>query len=515
VNATTAGAAPRWNALSEAAYDVAVRAWFVTVVAGQAFFAYYIAAFHGGSAATGEWATWNHARNGHVDVIAGDAAGNLAAALHLLLAFVVTASGALQLVPQVRARAPAFHRWNGRLFLGAAFVASAAGLYLMWVRGTIGSTGQHLVASLNAVLVVVCGAMALRHAMAREIAEHRRWALRVFVLVSSTWFFRVLLMAWLVANRGPAGFDPKTFEGPAIDALMVSAYLLPLFLLELHGHAGDRAGPAARFALAAGLALITLVMAVGLFGAAKAMWLPRLRGGHPMVLVHIFTGLLAVSAGAIALAVSKGGPLHRRAGTAFVWTMLVMAGLGAGLAVLRSLEATAVALAHKFQGDSLGGFLSLYFVVTGLLTVRPSTGPTRGLEALATAGALVLVGVEFLWGFEALASVSGLRGGYPPFPFFLFGTVALLGVAGDLQVARAGRREGVSRIARHLWRMGIAMFIATSSLFLGQSQVLPDGLRVMPLLFAPVVLVLASVLYWFIRVHYRGSSALGAARSPS
>ena len=40
--------------------------------------------------------------------------------------------------------APAFHRWNGRIYIPAVFLTSIAGLYMVWGRGTVGDVVQHL-----------------------------------------------------------------------------------------------------------------------------------------------------------------------------------------------------------------------------------------------------------------------------------------------------------------------------------------------------------------------------------
>ena len=48
----------------------------------------------------------------------------------------VTFSGAWQLIPALRRRWPAMHRWNGRLFLGVALLTTFSGFYLTWVRGS-------------------------------------------------------------------------------------------------------------------------------------------------------------------------------------------------------------------------------------------------------------------------------------------------------------------------------------------------------------------------------------------
>jgi hypothetical protein len=53
-----------------------------------------------------------------------------------------------------------------------------------------------------------------------------------------------------------------------------------------------------------------------------------------------------------------------------------------------------------------------------------------------------------------------------------------------------------------LWRMCLAMFIATASFFLGQAKVLPESMRIFPLLAIPVVLVLILMFYWWVRVSF-------------
>ena len=248
--------------------------WFAVAVIGQLLFAWYVAALYGGAVLRGDPARWNSvAPHAHVP---GDTAGNAAFGLHMLLAVVITVGGALQLIPQVRSRAPRFHRWNGRVYVLLAAVASLTGLYMVWVRGTVGDLAQHLGVSLNGVLILLCAAMAVRHARARNFARHRAWALRLFLVVSGVWFFRVGLMFWIFVNQGPAGFDPKTFTGPFLTFLSFAQFLLPLAVLQLYLRARDGGGAAARFAVAAGMAVLTAAMGLGIFAAAIIMWLPRL-----------------------------------------------------------------------------------------------------------------------------------------------------------------------------------------------------------------------------------------------
>jgi hypothetical protein len=254
--------------------NMAARFWFVVAVAGQWMFAYYIAALYGGSALRGDWQVWDkRMSHGH-----GPATiGMVAMAVHLFLAAVIMFGGPLQLIPQLHRRAPAFHRWNGRFYVLALFIATIAALYMVWFRGTAGDFSQHVGVSLDAVLIMIFAVVAVRYAIARDVKTHRRWALRLFMVVNGVWFFRVGMMFWLVINRGPAGFNPKTFTGPFLTFWSFGNYLLPLAILELYLRATDRSSSSTRFAMATGLFVLTIAMGVGILVATKVMWLPRLR----------------------------------------------------------------------------------------------------------------------------------------------------------------------------------------------------------------------------------------------
>jgi hypothetical protein len=138
---------------------------------------------------------------------------------------------------------------------------------------------QHIASTIEAALMMAFAVLALRSAMARRIAVHRRWALRLFMVVSGVWFFRIFMMLWLVAFKGPVGFDTTTFTGPTLNVMDYVSYLGPLAVLELYFRARDGGGNAARVAMAAGLAVVTLVMGGGIAGAAVSQWVPQIVAG--------------------------------------------------------------------------------------------------------------------------------------------------------------------------------------------------------------------------------------------
>ena len=245
--------------------------WFSVAVAGQAAFVLYIGLFYGRSAMAGDFGRWNDVLVGGWR--AGDLIGNVTLALHLLLAAVVTLGGPLQLIPAIRRRWPVFHRWNGRTYMVTAILASLGGLYLTWTRDGAGELAMQVGISLNGVLILVCAAMAWRLALEKRFDAHRRWAMRTFLLVSGVWFFRVGLMAWVLANQGPVGIG-EDFDGPFVRFLAFGCYLIPLAGLELYFRAA-RAGAASKLITAGVVSGMTLVMALGIVGAMMGMWLPR------------------------------------------------------------------------------------------------------------------------------------------------------------------------------------------------------------------------------------------------
>jgi uncharacterized membrane protein len=225
--------------------------------------------------------------------------------------------------------------------------------------------------------------------------------------------------------------------------------------------------------------------------------------------VHILGGTVSLIAGYIALYASKGAPLHRRSGMAFVYAMLTMCSFGTVIAAVRGVWAPV---------NISAGVLTSYLVMTSLITIRPPAAATRWLNPALMLVALAVGLTCLTFGFEAIAS-GGKRNGIPAFPFFLFGIVGTLAGAGDVRMIRSGPLEGSSRLARHLWRMSFALYIASMSFFIGQAKVIPKPLRIMPLLALPVLAVLITMFYWLWRVRVRRKApglvtvnALDAAR---
>jgi outer membrane protein assembly factor BamD (BamD/ComL family)/uncharacterized membrane protein len=267
------------NSVAETALKAAVRFCFAVIVVGQLIFAFTVASFYGMAAARGNSAAaWSqHFTHGYVP---GDTMGNFAIATHLISAVIVILGGMLQLVPQIRSRFPVFHRWNGRAYIVSAFAVSLAGVYMTVIRGSVGDLSQHVGSMLMAVLIMLSAVMALHYARARDFATHRRWALRLYLVVSASLFIRAGIFLSFFLNHGPFGFDPATFSGPFLTFISFAQYLLPLAVLEIYFRTQDRGGAASRITTATVLFVLTLGLSAGIFAVSMAAWLPEVKAAY-------------------------------------------------------------------------------------------------------------------------------------------------------------------------------------------------------------------------------------------
>ncbi len=260
---------------ASAALDASARLWWLVTALGQWIFVAYVAAFYGPRLIRGGAAGLqdSHLFNGYIP---GDTAGNAALVGHLLFAIIIIGGGPLQLIPQIRARFPAFHRWLGRTYMLTAVASAIGGLYLIWTRPIFGPLVNNIATSLDGVLIIAFAAIALRYAIARDIRTHRRWALRLFMVVSAVWFLRIGFRVWGFLTGG-VGIDDETFSGPFVYAWHFGQYLLPLAILELYFRARDGANERARYVMAAGLVVVTMLMGLGIVLMTMNTTLPRLQ----------------------------------------------------------------------------------------------------------------------------------------------------------------------------------------------------------------------------------------------
>jgi len=210
--------------------------------------------------------------------------------------------------------------------------------------------------------------------------------------------------------------------------------------------------------------------------------------------VHYAAGLVSIVTGTIALSVAKGGRLHKQSGLVFTWAMVVLGLTAAGIGTYEAKPSQVFA-----------GLIAAYLVFTAMTTVKPLSGIGRRLNfalmvlAFGYAVTSLYLGVnEWL---DPAVQVIGRPRVVPP---LVIGTVILLAAIGDLRAILEGGLQGSRRLARHLWRMCFALFVATGSFFLGQMKFIPEQVRIVPLLLALAFAPIGFLVYWMWRVRVRG-----------
>ncbi|MDE2486032.1 MAG: hypothetical protein KGO51_01425 [Alphaproteobacteria bacterium] len=213
-----------------------------------------------------------------------------------------------------------------------------------------------------------------------------------------------------------------------------------------------------------------------------------LRAGAAALLVaHIGGASVGLISGTLSLVVPKGGRVHRVAGNVFFVSMLAMSGVGA-----------VVAPVFPDAVSGLMGAFTFYLTATAWATVRRRPGRTGMFEVggfMAAAG-VSAVALSLAW--AGAHSPGGLLDGEPYQIAMVASALAALAAGLDLKVILADGVSGAPRIARHLWRMCLALAIAWGS-FAGQPKAQPEVLRGSPLLLAPALLVLVAMAFWLLR----------------
>ena len=214
--------------------------------------------------------------------------------------------------------------------------------------------------------------------------------------------------------------------------------------------------------------------------------------------IHIGAGLLALPTGTAAVAARKGGGLHAGAGTTFFAAMMA---LGITAAMLEPYRTP--------PGSPIGGIIVCYFVATSWFAARRRDGTTGIFEMLACAGALILGGLTIVGGLQGATTPAG------PGPVFAIGGLCLLAGLLDLNAILRARLTPAQRVARHLWRMCFAFFIATGSFFLGQQDILPAAVRGSPILLLFAFAPFAVMAFWLVRVRFPKAIARLKLRVPA
>jgi len=207
--------------------------------------------------------------------------------------------------------------------------------------------------------------------------------------------------------------------------------------------------------------------------------------------LHIGGGTLGLASGLIAGFAPKGRTLHRVAGTVFFVSMLVMAAF-----------ASYLALAIPGQISNLFGGTFTFYI---------------GLPEKIALFVIVCFCLPFAFLIFQMArgAAPSIKGPVVVATYIMALVVAIAAIS-DARVVLAGGISGARRIARHLWRMCLALTFATGSAFTnGLPRLLPGPMHVPPAFFLPMLVPLALLVFWMIRVRFTGWLPKAIALAPA
>jgi uncharacterized membrane protein len=223
------------------------------------------------------------------------------------------------------------------------------------------------------------------------------------------------------------------------------------------------------------------------------------------LMIHITGAVFGLLSGYLAIVLRKGSGLHRAAGSVFFVSMICM-------------TSSAAFISSFLQPRVLNVIVSLF---TLYLVVTAWSAARRRRENVGTfdLGAFLFVTIvgagSVTVGFQALADPAGMRDGMPALIYFIFGTAALLCATSDARMLLRRSLAGTQRLRRHLWRMSLALLIASLSLYPGQATLFPLPWRETNLLLVPHVLLVGSMLFWMARYRSRGNRRTHQSASAS
>jgi hypothetical protein len=256
------------RALQWASHVLTTTAWI-----SAALFGLYILAFYAAALVDGNMAKWNEGLPRLYESHTPAATAGIG--IHFAAGGIILALGCIQFVGSIRSRYPAVHRWIGRIYVTAAFLAGIGGLTFIAAKGTIGGTTMNVGFGIYGVLTAAAAVETYRHARARRLDIHRAWAMRLFALAIGSWLYRMEYGFWFLLADGAGHL--KDFSGP-FDKLMAFFFYVPNLLVVEALLRAPRASisTAVRWTATAAFSGATLFLLIGTYYFTRFYWGPAI-----------------------------------------------------------------------------------------------------------------------------------------------------------------------------------------------------------------------------------------------
>ena len=225
----TGRARPREAIPADRALRRVGRFFHFAALAGLAAFGAYIVARASG-ATSRNFDQWHLLVAGLPMPTAADWIANLGIGMHFAMGAILVLAWPILFSATIRARHRAVHRWTGRVYVGAGFLAGVGGMSFILAHGAYAPPASVAFAIWGALLML-SAVMAYLHARGRRFQQHRAWAIRLFAMVLGSWLFDLEIRAWNDLTGGIGVGEGNTF-GPFDHAILYLFFVPNLLVAE-------------------------------------------------------------------------------------------------------------------------------------------------------------------------------------------------------------------------------------------------------------------------------------------
>ena len=250
------------------------RFFHLAALAGLGLFGLYIVARASG-ATSANFEQWQALVAGAPLPAAADWIASVGIGVHFAMGTILVLAWPILFSARIRARHRAVHRWTGRVYVAAGFLAGVGGLSFIFAHGAYAPPASVAFAIWGALLMLAA-AKAYLHARAKRFDLHRAWAIRLFALVLGSWVFDLEIRAWKDLTGGIGMGEGGAF-GP-FDYAILYLFFVPnllvaeFFIRNLHRRMAMPRGlrwPAVAAFAAAGLVFAYAIVAVSATAGGK------------------------------------------------------------------------------------------------------------------------------------------------------------------------------------------------------------------------------------------------------
>ncbi|MEF3305042.1 DUF2306 domain-containing protein [Paenibacillus sp. GYB003] len=109
---------------------------------------------------------------------------------HIILAVISLLAGPIGAIRGIRLKSPAWHRWNGRIYVGSVLLNIVPGLYVSWFAEGSWTIAGFLVLNLLWLATTWLGYVHIRR---KNTAKHTQWITRSFFLTYANLTIHIVL----------------------------------------------------------------------------------------------------------------------------------------------------------------------------------------------------------------------------------------------------------------------------------------------------------------------------------